>query len=115
MWTADVDAWAAALAHFEGVVGEVSDDAARLRFLDFSLAACKPIWDAHGSRERWCDPRWHPVAAARHLLDQWFGANHLFMGDGFTWSEMRERGHAEWLVASFENLDVERVSIFPET
>jgi hypothetical protein len=37
------------------------------------------------------------------------------MGDGFTWSEMRERGHAEWLVASFENLDVERVSIFPET
>jgi len=115
MWISDIDAWEAALAAFNEVVDAVAaaGDPARLRFLQFSLAACKPLWDLYEGKEELCDPRWHPVAAARHLLDAWFGANHLFMGDGFTWSETKERGHAEWLVSSFENYDVDRVSIFP--
>ena len=48
------------------------------------------------TRHTWqaVDPRWHPVAAARWLLDVWFGANHLFMGDGFTWSEAESSARA---------------------
>ena len=115
MWTNDVDAWEVALSQFQNIVNAVTDDKMRESFLEFSLVACKPMWDHYeGAEPASCDPRWHPVAAARHLLDHWFGANHLFMGDGFTWSAKRTIGHAEWLVSSFENLDVERVSIFPE-
>jgi len=114
MWdSTDIGAWEEALATFERVSATLDTPQARLHFLEFSIKACKPMWD-----QEWvmgtCSPRWHPVAAARHLLDQWFGANHLFMGDGKTWSETRVQGHNEFLVSSFENLDLDRVSIFPD-
>lgn len=114
MWAVDIGAWEDALESFEVLLPSLSGDGrdkARRRFLEFSIRACKPLWEdswAPGS----VDPRWHPVAAVRHLLDQWFGANHLFMGDGFAWSEAGERGFAEWLLSSFDNHDVARVPIF---
>jgi len=113
MWTIDLEAWRAAIAFFKKTVAELETEDARIKFLDFSIKNCKPMWDAE-HKKRSVDPRWHPVAACRHLLDEWFGANHLFMGDGFTWSEDLKKGHSEWLLSSFENLDCERVSIFPE-
>lgn len=113
IWIVEPDAWQEAIHSFTQIVGALEGEADRVRFLDFSISVCNPLWEAkHQARS--LDPRWHPVAACRHLLDQWFGANHLFMGDGFTWSEDRRKGHAEWLVSSFENFDLERVSIFPD-
>ena len=86
---------------------------------------CKPMWDKAELSGSNLDPsgadqkgafnkKMRYVCAVRHLLDQWFGANHLFMGDGYTWSADLKQGYSEYLVSSFANFDVERVSIFAE-
>lgn len=112
IWERDISKWEQALAIFGEEVKSLTDDESRIRFLDFAITECKPLWDGDTAPAS-LDPSEHPVAAARHLLDNWYGANHLFMGDGFTWSEDRVKGHAEYLVSSFENFDSDRVSIFP--
>eukprot|EP00419_Tripos_fusus_P005265 CAMPEP_0172681084 /NCGR_PEP_ID=MMETSP1074-20121228/17208_1 /TAXON_ID=2916 /ORGANISM="Ceratium fusus, Strain PA161109" /LENGTH=421 /DNA_ID=CAMNT_0013499533 /DNA_START=21 /DNA_END=1282 /DNA_ORIENTATION=+ len=113
LWITSSEAWRDAGEAFGRIVAEVTDGEARLRFQRFAISSCKPLWDAGAPEGGAMDPRWLPVAAVRQLLDQWFGANHLFMGDGFAWSEQGVRGYAEWLLSSFENLEVDRVSIFP--
>jgi len=113
LWISSNEAWREAGEAFDRIVAEVNDGEARLRFQKFAIRSCKPLWDAGVPEGGAMDPRWHPVAAVRQLLDQWFGANHLFMGDGFAWSEQGVKGYAEWLLSSFENMDVDRVSIFP--
>lgn len=116
LWRPDPEAWQAALVTFEAIMDGLTDVQARRHFQDFAIRSCKPLWD-EGSLTCGAafgmDPRWHPVAAVRHLLDEWLGANHLFMGDGYAWSEYGVKGYAEWLLSSFENLDVDRVPVFP--
>jgi len=119
----DVAAWRVALAYFEeqATLADRSPEG-RLEFLDFALRVYAPLAaadDDGGEKKRKrgaapLNPAWHPICAVRHLLDQWYGANAMFMGDGYTWSEEKKRGHREWLCGSFENFDLARVSIFPE-
>ena len=127
MWSDNAEQWDKALQLFKHEVqANVAQNSAQLvNFLGVSILHCKPMWDKAELSGSNLDPsgadqkgafnkKMRYVCAVRHLLDQWFGANHLFMGDGYTWSADLKQGYSEYLVSSFANFDVERVSIFAE-
>lgn len=117
-WTNDPKEWFRALKYFgEQVLPKLASPEGRLGFLRFSVHTCLPLEEelrTNSVEEGTLQPSLHPVAAVRHLLDRWFGANALFMGDGFTWSRQLKQGYRELLVSSFENFNVARISIFPD-
>eukprot|EP00760_Papus_ankaliazontas_P012265 PhM_4_TR15236/c0_g1_i1/m.105019 len=102
--------WLAALEYYSEVVlklgkekrEEVDDETLRL-VLHESLKLTTNDESSH--------PRFHPFAAIRYFIDVEYGANKMFMGDGFTYSDEGKKGHAEFLVSSFMNYDVPRTKI----
>jgi hypothetical protein len=102
MWSQESAQWVAAMDQFEADVQTVEAEgpAGRLRFLKQALTEVKPLWDRWGAPGQEpparmpLNPAEHAVAACRQLLERWYGANEMFMGDGFAWSAQRVRGHA---------------------
>lgn len=115
-WVADKALWDKAFTYFEGLIPSLDTEPARVDFLKFSLDVCLPMSQlvhVKAIPTGRLNPAWDPVGAIRHLLDVWFGANYMFMGDGYTWSKEAKKGHPEWLVSTFENLAVLRINLFP--
>jgi len=72
-------------------------------------------WSRKNKSDAECpDPATKPVPAVRFMLDKDYGANHLFMGDGFTYSEDGVKGQAEYLGSSFLNFNLTR-TLIPST